>query len=77
MNEKYYAFAVMSSKVVMDRTGRPTKRSVLLYDTRTFATAKECDAYYANWRQTHPLRLSTVVEFNKKPNIDPVTHELK
>lgn len=76
MNKKYFAFAVRSSKVVTSRTGVARNSDVLVYGTKIFQSAKECDECYAAWRQQHLLKLSCVVGFDKKPKIDPITHEL-
>lgn len=76
MNKKYFAFAIRSSKVVTSRTGVARNSDILLYGTKIFSSAEECDKCYAKWRQTHPMKLSTIVDFNKKPIIDPVSREL-
>lgn len=76
MNEKYFAFAIRSSKVVTTRTGAARNSDILVYGTKIFSSAEECDKFYAKWRQEHLLKLSTIVGFKKKPKIDPVTREL-
>jgi len=75
MKQKYYAFAVQSSKVMIDRTGIARHRDILLYGTQIFTDKKACDSTYSDWRCEHPLKLSTIVEFDRKPKIDPLTRE--
>ena len=75
--KKFFYFAVRRTKSVTDSTGRSRNEQVLVYGTKVFLSAEECDNAYRNWRIAHTNELCGVFGYAKELIIDPITHECK